>query len=61
MQVSNGVDDVDVVEVVLDVLVVEVENVAAFKIATWQPRTVMRLNCKHVASVVSIYHKRISM
>lgn len=54
-------DDVDVVEVVLDVLVVEVENVAAFKIATWQPRTVMRLNCKHVASVVSIYHKRISM
>jgi hypothetical protein len=41
MQVSKGVDDVEVVELVLEVLVVEVEKVAAFKIATSQPRTMI--------------------
>jgi len=47
-----------VVEVVLEVEVVEVvevENVAAFKVAMSQLRTVMELKCRHVASVDSIY------
>ena len=45
----------EVVEVVLEVEVVEVEKVAAFKNSTWQPRTVMGLKRRQVASVDSIY------
>ena len=41
--------EVEVVEVV------EVENVAAFKVAMSQPRTVMELKDRHVASADSIY------
>ena len=51
-------------EVVLEVEVVEVvevENVAAFKVAMSQPRTVMKLKDRHVASADSIYKLKLTV
>ena len=55
---SKAVVEVLVVLEVEVVEVVDVEKVAAFRLAMSQPRTVMELKCRHVASVDSICKRK---